>query len=182
MIQLGQWSHKEWPWSLCITGKSISFICRTTKKAGSVFLFLSYTMSCKQGRGYQAADIRYLSQSSFTSWMTDQSLLGLCTLVNELIESMLSVGSRLPPHYWSSGVIHTSPRTCHTLAIRLHVSLKFNITRGWGVYRLIPRHGKHQPVESKLQIGANTETLSGTDNLMAQLSHIYRSHVYLVIR
>jgi len=45
------------------------------------------------------------------------------TLVNELVESMLSVGARLTPGYRPSHVVDTTSRTSYILAVRLHVAL-----------------------------------------------------------
>lgn len=52
-----------------------------------------------------------------------KSTLQQVTLMDELIESMLSVSSRLPPHYWSSVVVHTCSMIGNVLSIGLHVSL-----------------------------------------------------------
>lgn len=45
------------------------------------------------------------------------------TLVYELVESMLSIGSWLAPHYWPSVVGYTSSMVSDVLSIRLHVTL-----------------------------------------------------------
>lgn len=45
------------------------------------------------------------------------------TLVDELIESMLAVGSRLSPHDWSGVVVHACSMIGDVLSIGLHVSL-----------------------------------------------------------
>ena len=43
--------------------------------------------------------------------------------MDELVEGVLSVGTRLPPHDGTRGVVHTSPSTGHALAVGLHVAL-----------------------------------------------------------
>lgn len=45
------------------------------------------------------------------------------TLVDELVESMLSIGSWLSPHYWPSVVVYTCPLVSDVLSIGLHVTL-----------------------------------------------------------
>lgn len=53
----------------------------------------------------------------------------LFTLMDELVEGMLSIGPRFTPHNGSSGVVHPSPTAIHTLPIGLHVTLqKTNIS------------------------------------------------------
>lgn len=39
--------------------------------------------------------------------LTLDECLAMVTLVDELVESMLSVGSRLSPHDWASVVVYT---------------------------------------------------------------------------
>ena len=45
------------------------------------------------------------------------------TLMNQLIESMLSIGSRLSPNNWSSLIVDTLSTTSHIFPITLHVTL-----------------------------------------------------------
>ena len=45
------------------------------------------------------------------------------TLVNELIEGVLSVSSRLTPRYRSCHVVDSAACTCYILTVRLHVAL-----------------------------------------------------------
>lgn len=45
------------------------------------------------------------------------------TLVDELVEGMLSVGPRLAPHDWSGVVLHTGTVFGDVLPIRFHVAL-----------------------------------------------------------
>src|SRR5687768_5628345 len=44
-------------------------------------------------------------------------------LMDQLIERVLSIGSRLAPNNWSGGIINERSVARHTLAIALHVSL-----------------------------------------------------------
>lgn len=50
------------------------------------------------------------------------------TLVNELVESMLSISSWFPPHNRPSGILHFLARASHILPIALHVTL---LEVGW---------------------------------------------------
>ncbi len=56
-----------------------------------------------------------------------------CPLVDELVEGVLSIGTRLSPYDGTSGIIDTRPSTRYTLPIALHVTLikqhQFNITQ-----------------------------------------------------
>lgn len=45
------------------------------------------------------------------------------TLVDELVEGMLSVGPRLTPHDWSGVVLHTATVFGNVLPVRFHVAL-----------------------------------------------------------
>uniref|UniRef100_A0A2D4N154 Uncharacterized protein n=1 Tax=Micrurus spixii TaxID=129469 RepID=A0A2D4N154_9SAUR len=45
------------------------------------------------------------------------------TLMNQLVEGMLSIGSRFAPHDWSSIIVHTGALPCDVLPIRLHIPL-----------------------------------------------------------
>lgn len=56
--------------------------------------------------------------------MITQGRLASQTLVNELVEGVLSIGSWFSPNDGSSVVIHTSARLSDVLPIGLHVSLK----------------------------------------------------------
>ncbi len=61
---------------------------------------------------------------SITLELVQSEGLGSHTLVNELVEGVLSVGSRFPPYNGSSVVIHTGARLGDVLPVGLHVSLK----------------------------------------------------------
>lgn len=50
-------------------------------------------------------------------------LSGGITLVDELVEGMLSIGSRLSPDYWPSVVVHTCSVVSNVLSIWLHITL-----------------------------------------------------------
>lgn len=55
------------------------------------------------------------------------SIMGNCvtaqTLVDQLIEGVLTIGPRFPPHDWTSLVVHTSSAPGDVLPVRLHVAL-----------------------------------------------------------
>ena len=55
--------------------------------------------------------------------------IGVLTLVDKLIESMLAVGPWFSPHNGTSGVVDTSSLSRDRLAIGLHVSLRYTHTQ-----------------------------------------------------
>lgn len=46
------------------------------------------------------------------------------TLVDELVEGVLSVGPWLPPHDWSGVIVHTGAVFGDVLPVGLHVALR----------------------------------------------------------
>lgn len=50
-------------------------------------------------------------------------IFGDVTLMDELVEGMLSIGSWLSPHDWSSVVVYTRSMISDILSIWLHVTL-----------------------------------------------------------
>ena len=58
-------------------------------------------------------------------------LHGELTLVDELVEGVLAIGARLPPHDGACGVFNTGTLSRHRLPIGLHVSLSRQVYVQW---------------------------------------------------
>lgn len=53
----------------------------------------------------------------------------MCTLVNQLVERMLTVGSWFPPHNGASVVVYLGTLLCDVLSVGFHISLRAHIYR-----------------------------------------------------